>query len=72
MPALSILKQFNQQVSGNYWNHTPTAVVEDSNVKVLWDLNVYTDHHLMACHTDIVVLDKQRKSLHIIDVPSDV
>jgi len=51
----------------------PTAVVEDSFAKVLWDFNIYTDHHLTARRPDIVVLAKQRSSVQIIDiaVPSD-
>ena len=60
-------------MSQKYWDHTPTAVVEDSVIKVLWDFNIFTDHHLTAHHPDIAVLDKQPKTVQITDiaVPSD-
>ena len=54
-------------------NHIPVAVVENSNVKVLWDFNIYTDHFVTACRPDIVVVNKHQKLVQIIDVavPSD-
>ena len=53
-----LLKCFHQSVSRTYWDHIPTAVVENSDVKILWDFNIYTDHFLAARHPDIVVIDK--------------
>jgi len=69
----SILKRFNSVVSHNYWDHVPAAVVENNDMKVLWDFNIYTDHLLAARCPDIVVIDKQQKTVQIVDVsvPSD-
>ena len=69
----SLLRCFNQPVSHNYWDHIPIAVVENSNVKVLWDFNIYTDRFLTARRPDIVVVNKHQKLVQIIDVavPSD-
>ena len=44
----SLLKHFNLSVSRNYWDHIPIAVVESSDVKLLWDFNIYTNHVLAA------------------------
>jgi len=69
----SILKRFNSAVSRNYWDHDPVAVVENQEMKVLWDFNIYTDHLLTARRPDIVVIDKLQKTVQIVDVsvPSD-
>ena len=64
----SLLKRFNQPVLDNYWDHTPSAVVESRKVKVMWDFNIYTDHVLAARHPDIVVIDKHQKAVQIIDI----
>ena len=45
----SLLKCFRLSVSCNYWDHIPTAVLESSDVKLLWDFNIYTDHILYSC-----------------------
>jgi len=55
-------------VSCNYWNHIPSNVVESSDVKVLWEFNIYTDRFLSVRHPDIVVIDKCEKMVKIIDV----
>ena len=67
------MKRFNLSVSCNYWDHIPSAVVESSDVKLLWDFNIYTDHILAARHPDIVVIDKLQNVVQIVDVavPSD-
>ena len=51
----------------------PSAVVESSDVKLLWDFNIYTDRVLAARHPDIVVIDYLHNVVQIVDVavPSD-
>ena len=67
------MKCYNLSVSPNYWDHTTAAVVESSDVKVLWDFNILTDDHLTAQRPNIVAIDKQTKTTQIIDVavPTD-
>ena len=36
-------KRFKIDVCCNYWNHEPQSVSENSQVKLLWDFNIYTD-----------------------------
>ena len=56
-----------------YWNHEPQSVSENSQVKLLWDFNIYTDHVLSARQPDIVAVDKINNFVEIIDisVPTD-
>jgi len=56
-----IFKCFNFLVSCNYWDHVPAAVVENNDMKVLWDFNLFTDHLVTARHPDIVMIDKIQK-----------
>ena len=42
----NLLKHFNKHVSCEYWKYVPSAVVDSSEVKVLWNFNIYTDHVL--------------------------
>ena len=49
-------------------NNTPAAVMDSPDVKVLWDFNIITDHHLTARRPDIIVIDKQAKKAQITDV----
>ena len=44
----NLLKHFNKHVSCEYWKYVPSAVVDSSEVKVLWNFNIYTDHVLSA------------------------
>ena len=44
----------------NWWNHQPDGVLENEEVKILWDFNVYTDKKISARRADIVVIDKKK------------
>jgi len=73
----ALSKRFQLDVCNNYWNHDPHSVSENSQVKLLWDFNIYTDHVLSAHRPDIVyiivVIDKCNNVVEIIDisVPAD-
>ena len=46
----------------------PESVLENENYKLLWDFSIQTDHHIEARRPDLVLVDKSKKSCHIIDV----
>ena len=50
------------------YNHVPESVLENENYKLLWDFNIRTDHNIEARSPDLVLVDKSKKSCHIIDV----
>ena len=69
----ALSKRFKVDVCCNYGNHKPQSVSENSQVKLLWDFNTYTDHVLSAHRPDIVMIDKNKNTVTIIDisVPAD-
>ena len=56
-----------------WYEHEPAVVVENENVKLLWDMTVQCDNIIEARRPDIVLLDKKEKSCMIVDiaVPGD-
>ena len=57
-----------------WYEHVPEGVVENEEVKVLWDINVQCDNVIEASRPDIIVIDKKERKGLIIDiaVPADV
>ncbi|TWW73485.1 hypothetical protein D4764_15G0008790 [Takifugu flavidus] len=51
----------------------PPKVLENKQAKILWDFQIQTDKMVVANQPDIVVVDKHRKTVVVIDVaiPSD-
>ena len=68
-----LTKKYGFPVSDQWYHHRAEATVENENVKICWDLNLYTDHVLKARRPDIVVV-KKRSECFLIDitVPGDV
>ena len=48
--------------------HKLACVVENGRVKILWDLNIQTDHIIQYRKPDIVVLYKTERKCHLIDI----
>lgn len=61
------------QRSKNWYDHRAESVLENDNVKILWDFNIHTDRVIEARRPDIVVVDKRNAETTIIDiaVPGD-
>ena len=57
-----------------WYEHVPEGVVENEEVKVLWDINVQCDNVIEARRPDIIVIDQKERKGIIIDiaVPADV
>ena len=57
-----------------WYEHVPEGVVENEEVKILWDTNVQRDNVIEARRPDIIVIDKKERKWIIIDiaVPADV
>ncbi|TWW65014.1 hypothetical protein D4764_22G0006610 [Takifugu flavidus] len=47
---------------------TPPKVLENKQVKILWDFQIQTDKMVVANQPDIVVVDKHQKTVVVIDV----
>ena len=63
-----LLRQNGFHHSNKWYQHEPEAVVEDDHHKILWDFTIQTDRKITARRPDIVVINKDTKSCHIIDV----
>ena len=62
------------QRSKNWYEHKVEPVLENDNIKILWDFNIHTDRVIEARRPDIVVVDKRNSEAVIIDiaVPGDL
>ena len=49
-------------------DHSPEAVMENDQLKLLWEFRIQTDHPLDHNRPDIVVLEKASRVCQIIDV----
>ena len=50
------------------YDHNPEPVTKNKDRKILWDLTIQTDKRLPHNRPGIVVIDKEKKECHIIDV----
>lgn len=51
-----------------WYEHCPEGVVENDNIKLIWDINIQCDNVIEARRPDLIVVDKKNKSCIIIDV----
>ena len=56
-----------------WYEHEPDSVVENDDIKLLWDFNIQCDNMIEARRPDIAVLHKKEKKCLIVDavVPGD-
>ena len=68
-----VCRQYNVRVPDKWYEHLPERVIENEQVKVLWDFNIQTDRVIEARRPDLVIIDKEKKQVHIVDfaVPFD-
>ena len=51
-----------------WYEHEPSKIVENENVKILYDFNIYTDKKIQHRRPDLVVVDKKQHKTLLIDV----
>ena len=56
--SLETLPKLRSAVQLNLVHHSSEAVIENDQVKLLWDFKIQTNHHLDHNRPDIVVLEK--------------
>ena len=42
--------------------HNPASVLENDSHKLLWDLNVQTDHQISAGIPDLIIINKKKEN----------
>ena len=70
---LELWQKFGLVGTIKWYNPKPASVFENERVKILWDFNIQTDHVIQHRRPDIVVLYKNGKKYHLVDitVPGD-
>ena len=53
--------------------HNPSSVLENNTHKLLWDLDIHTDHLILARRPDLIIINKKKRTCKIVDfdVPAD-
>ena len=69
-----ICKHYDIQTEKKWHLHRPTEVYMDGRVELLWDMILTTDRAVGSNRPDIVIRDKEKRKVYIIDIscPSDV
>ena len=60
--------KYNLKRSEKWYEHAPEGVVENEEVKILWDVMIQCDTEIKARKSDIVVVNKNERSCAIIDI----
>ena len=63
-----LCQKFNIPCKDKWYDHDPEGVIENDQVKVLWDFRIQTDHQIEHSRSDVVVLDKIERSCYVIDI----
>ena len=66
--------KYNLKRSEKWYERAPEGVVENEEVKILWDVMIQCDREIKARKPDIVVVNKNERSRAIIDIatPGDI
>ena len=69
----SLCETYHIKHSEQWYQHMTEPVTETESVKILWDMNIQTDHVIEHRQPDIIVVDKDNKRALLIDiaVPAD-
>ena len=65
---LELCQKFGLIGKMKWYNHKPDSVMENDRVKILWDFNIQTDHVIQHRRPDIVIVYKNERRCHIVDV----
>ena len=63
-----ICKEYHLPSAEKWYNHTPEKVLENEEIKILWDYDVRTDHVIQARRPDLILVQKGTNKVSLIDV----
>ena len=64
----SLCKKYGMEVEEKWYKHKPEAVIQNEDVKILWDFMIQCDRVIEHRKPDIVVIEKKTNKCFIIDV----
>lgn len=63
-----LCRAYGLEHAGKWYEHKPEPVIENQDVKILWDFTIQTDKKISHNRPDIVLIDKRNSKCQIIDV----
>ena len=60
-----LARKCNLEAGDKWYEHEPERVLENEDYKVLWDFSIQTDHIIEAQRSNLVVVDKKRRTCKI-------
>ena len=63
-----LCKKFNFHHTTKWYLDNPKSVLENETHKILWDFQVQTDHQILAMRLDLVLIDKKKRTCHLVDL----
>ena len=68
-----ICQHYGISVKNHWYEHEVAPVMENNKVKILWDFSMQTDKTIKANRPDLVIEEKEKKTLLLLDVsiPAD-
>ena len=69
----NMCRNHNFDYSERWYEHRAEKVLENDDIKLLWDFHIQTDHVIEHCRPDILILKKKERRAIIVDiaVPGD-
>ena len=62
-----LCEKHNLERKEKRYKHCPEGVVEDDDVKLIWDINIQCDNVMEAKRSNLILVDKKTKLCVIID-----
>ena len=63
-----LCKKWKLEHADKWYDHEPSTVIENEEVKVLWDMKIQTDAKIEHSKPDIVVFEKRSRKCLLVDV----
>ena len=67
----NLCKKYHLHASKKWWQHNIEKVLQNEEVKILWDFKIQTDKHLAHNIPDITVVKKKQVWLIDVAIPGD-
>ena len=67
----NLCKKYHLSAFEKWWEHKGEKVLQNEEVKILWDLKIQTDKHLAHNIPDITVVEKKQVWLIDVAIPGD-
>ena len=61
-------KKFKFDHTNKWYMHNPALVLENDTHKLLWDLNIQTDHLIPARRPDLIIINRKKRICKIVDL----